>query len=80
VAEVTVNLGTKLSEQEQQNVDRTKAVWLTAQPPPDADVSGQYCYCGAHICPWCGSVGWDTGQQQPWHIIICYCCGRAFTA
>jgi hypothetical protein len=77
VAEVQVSLGTKLSEHEQQSLDMTKALRMTAQPPPDADVSGQ-CYCGAHICPWCGCVGWDTGQQPLSSWIICHCCGRPF--
>ena len=79
MAEVTVKIGAKLSEQEQQSVDMTGTLRLTAQPPPDADVSGQ-CYCGAHICPYCGCIGWDTGQQshQPWQLIICHCCGGAF--
>jgi hypothetical protein len=79
VAEVQVSLGTKLSEQEQQSIDMTKALRLTAQPPPGALVGGQ-CYCGVHICPHCGCIGWDAGLQ-PWQaagIIICHCCGRMF--
>jgi hypothetical protein len=82
VAEVQVSLGTKLSEQEQQNIDMTKALRLTAQPPPGTDVEAQCSvntYC-AHICPYCGCVGWDNGQQ-PWlssGIMICHCCGHMF--
>ena len=75
MAEVTVKLGTKLSEQEQQNVDRTKAVWLTAQPPPGADVVGQDYSCHYVICPYCGCIG-CAAQSEPWHVGICHCCGR----
>jgi hypothetical protein len=81
VAEVTVILGTKLTEQERQSADMTTATWLTAQPPPGTDVEAQCSdntYC-AHICPVCGCISWATGQPQPWgHIFICHCCGSVF--
>ena len=57
MAEVTAKIGTKLSEQEQQGVDRTKTLRGTAQLPPDADVSGQEAY-EPYICPYCGCVCW----------------------
>ena len=76
MAEVTVKLGTKLSEQEQQNVDRTKAVWLTAQPP-GAGVVGQDFCCQYVICPYCGCIGC---AAQGYSATICHCCGRVTRA
>ena len=76
MAEVKVILGTKLSEQEQRNVDRTKAVWLTAQPPPGFDVVGQddnYSW-RCVVCPYCGCVGCVTAAL--WEVALCHCCGR----
>jgi hypothetical protein len=76
VAEIKVILGTKLSEQEQQSVDRTTAVWMTAQPP--AGVVGQDDSCQYIVCPYCGCVGClPTHWHTTIHTFICHCCGVA---
>jgi hypothetical protein len=69
VTEVQLIVGMKLSEQEQQSVDRTTAVWTTAQPP--AGVVGQDS-CQYIVCPYCGCVGC---LPAPGHAIFCHCCG-----
>ena len=75
MAEVTAKIGTKLTEQEQQSVDITKAARLTAQPPTTA-VVGQDYTCACLICPYCGCIGYES--QESWYTIICHCCGRHF--
>ena len=73
MAQVQVILGTKLSEQEQQSVDRSTAVWSTAQPPAGFGVAGQDYSCQYIMCPYCGCVGC---LPAPGHAIICHCCGH----
>jgi hypothetical protein len=78
VVEVKVILGTKLSEQEQQSVDMTKAVRLTAQPPAGSGVVGQDDSCQYIVCPYCGCVGClPTHWHTTIHTFICHCCGFA---
>ena len=81
MAEVTVKIGTKLSEQEQQSVDMTKAVRLTPQPPPGSGVVGQDLTCQVTVCPACGCVGYGDTQSdyRSWCAVICHCCGYCYT-
>jgi hypothetical protein len=76
MAEVKANLGTKLSEQEQQNVDMSQAVRLTAQPP-GTGVVGQD-YTAVQVCPYCGCVGYGVESAYHYRRFICHCCGRVF--
>ena len=71
MTEVQLIVGTKLTEQEQQSVDRTTAVWMTAQPP--AGVVGQDS-CQYVVCPYCGCIGCLTAAL--WAVALCHCCGR----
>jgi hypothetical protein len=78
MAEVKANLGTKLSEQEQQSVDMTKVVRLTAQPQGDT-VAGQD-YMALQICPYCGCSGYGWESEYQYRYFTCHCCGRTFRA
>ena len=75
--EVKVNLGTKLSEQEQQATDMTKVTKLTAQP--SGDVAGQD-YTAVQVCPYCGCVGYGVESEYYYRRYVCHCCHRVFTA
>jgi hypothetical protein len=77
MAEIKANLGTKLSDQEQQGVDMGKVVRLTAQPS-GSGVAGQY--TAVQVCPYCGCVGYGEESPYQYRVFICHCCGRPFRA
>lgn len=77
MAEVRVNLGTKLSEQEQKSTDMTKVIRLTAQP--SGEVTGQD-YTATQVCPYCGCVGYGVENEFNYRRFVCHCCGRVFLA
>jgi len=77
MAEVKANLGTKLTDEEEKNADKSKASKLT--PQPKAAVAGQD-YMAVQICPYCGCVGYGDESPIAYRLYTCHCCGRTFRA
>jgi hypothetical protein len=76
--EVKANLGTKLTEEEEKNVDLSKAIRLTAQPQSPAVMAQDY--MAVQVCPYCGCVGYGLESEYHYRIFTCHCCGRSFRA
>jgi hypothetical protein len=76
--EIKANLGTRLSEAEEQAVDASKVGALTSQPK-DPGVVGQ-AYVAMQVCPYCGCVGYGVESQFRYLYFTCHCCGRTFRA
>ena len=75
--EVKAHVGTKLSADEEKNVDKSKVSTLSAQPK-SGGVVGQY--MAVQICPYCGCVGYGEESPSVYRLFTCHCCGRTFRA
>ena len=75
--EIKANLGTKLTEEEEKNLDKSKVGTLSAQP---SDMVAAQWHAAMQICPYCGCVGYGIESDYRYLIFTCHCCGRPFRA
>jgi hypothetical protein len=75
--EISLKVGTKLSEAETKALDPQEVGWLQAQPPK-ADVQGQI-YPQYVFCPYCCCIGAEpAGTVSCSTYCTCHCCGAVF--
>ena len=76
--EISVKVGTKLTDAEVKAIDPKDIGRLYAQPKK-AGVEGQS-YLAYQRCPYCGCVGTGWESAYVYRYFTCHCCGGVFRA
>jgi hypothetical protein len=75
--EITVKVGTTLSDAEIKALNPKDIVTLYAQPEKTG-VEGQADFVGYQICPYCGCSGTGLMSSEVYRYFTCHCCGGTF--
>jgi hypothetical protein len=79
--EITVRIGTRLTDAEIRAIDPRDIGRLQAQPPKP-DVEGQIFACSCFfVCPYCGCASVEASSTSTgYRYFMCRCCGAMFRA